>query len=269
MTGDSILLERVGNVATITINRPERYNALDDRAYVGLRKSWEEVRGDASVRAVVVTGAGDRAFCTGMDLAENAARGKPRDTARASFLATEASRASATQNHMWKPVVAAVNGVTAGAGLLLLADADYIVASDTATFLDGHTNSGQLAALEPIALLARIGLGNVLRLVTLGRAGKIDAAEALRIGLVTEVVAPDRLQERAAEIARAATAVSPATAAASKRALFAALELPRSIALQNGWEMIRRHWSHPDAVEGPKAFAEKREPVWSDEDSHA
>ena len=96
----------------------------------------------------------------------------------------------------------------------------------------------------------------------LGRAGRIDAATALRIGLVDEVTQPDLLRERAIELARAAATGSPAAIERTKRTIRASLELPLSEAMQAGWDSIVAHREHPDALEGPRAFAEKRPPVW-------
>jgi enoyl-CoA hydratase/carnithine racemase len=158
--------------------------------------------------------------------------------------------------------VVAVNGVCTGAGLHFVADADVVVASSTATFLDTHVSVGQVAAIEPITLLARIGLGSALRLTVLGRHGRIGADEALRIGLVDEVVEPARLRARAAELAEQAASGSPAAIEASKRAIRGALELPMRDAMQAGWELLLSHRDHPDSGEGPRAFAEKREAKW-------
>jgi enoyl-CoA hydratase/carnithine racemase len=117
--------------------------------------------------------------------------------------------------------------------------------------------------IEPITLLDRIGVGNALKMVVLGRAGRIDAAEALRISLVDEVVAPVQLRNRAIELAHAAASGSPSAIEKSKRAIRGALELPRRDAMQRGWELLlEQRADHPDAVEGPRAFVERREPNW-------
>jgi enoyl-CoA hydratase/carnithine racemase len=137
-----------------------------------------------------------------------------------------------------------------------------VVASSTATFLDTHVSVGQVAAVEPISLLPRIGLGNTLRLTILGRHGRIDAKEALRISLVDEVVEPGALLDRAIELGTLAASGSPAAIEGSKRAVRGALERPMSEAMQHGWELLLAHRQHPDSDEGPRAFAEKRDPTW-------
>jgi enoyl-CoA hydratase/carnithine racemase len=146
-----------------------------------------------------------------------------------------------------------------------VADADYVVASEAASFIDPHVSYGQVSALEPISLLHRVGLGNALALAVLGSGGRVGAADALRMGLVNEVVAPERLAERALELAERASKASPAAVERTKRAVWAALDLPYSDAMQAGWESIVAHRAHPDALEGPRAFNDKREPNWTSE----
>jgi enoyl-CoA hydratase/carnithine racemase len=152
--------------------------------------------------------------------------------------------------------------VCTGSGLHFVADADFVLASTAASFLDTHVSVGQVAAIEPITLLPRIGMGNALRLTVFGRHGRMAADEALRISLVDEVVEPARLLERAIELGEQAATGSPAAIESSKRAVRGALERPMADAMQYGWELLRAHREHPDSHEGPIAFAEKREPNW-------
>jgi enoyl-CoA hydratase/carnithine racemase len=256
---DEVLYELQDAVAVITLNRPDRLNALNQPMHEQLEKVWEEVKGDSRVRAVVVTGNG-RGFCVGMDLQQVSTTGGFRPV-RSDRIA-DIQKLTALNNDIWLPTIVAVNGVCAGGGLHFVADADVVVASDRASFVDSHVTVGQVAALEPISLMPRIGLGNALALSVLGNAGRIDAATALRIGLVNEVVPHDDLLRRSVEIAHAATQASPAAVEGTKRAIWAALELPMGEAMQLGWEMIVAHRSHPDALEGPRAFADKRRPDW-------
>ena len=122
---------------------------------------------------------------------------------------------------------------------------------------------GQVAAdRADHARAAHRALGNALRLAVLGRHGRIDVHEAHRISLVDEVVEPERLVDRAVELAELASSGSPGAIEASKRAIRGALERPMSEAMQHGWELLRAFRDHPDSKEGPVAFAEKREPRW-------
>jgi len=256
---DELRVERRRAVLVVTINRPDRMNALSQEVYDGLRDTWLSLADDPSIRAIVVTGAGDRAFCTGMDLKAFVERSGPRPLKPD---VQDEMTVTPLNCDIWLPTIVAVNGVCTGAGLHFIADADLVVASSTASFLDTHVSVGQVAAIEPITLLPRIGLGNALRLTVLGRHGRIGAQEALRIGLVDEVVAPDQLHARALELAEQAASGSPAAIEASKRAIHGALEVPMREAMQAGWELLLAHREHPDSIEGPRAFAEKREARW-------
>ena len=256
---EELLVERHGPVLVVTVNRPERMNALNQAVHDGLRETWTSLKTDRSVRAIVITGAGERAFCTGMDLQDHAARGGPRES-KANV--HDELRQTPLNCDVWLPTIVAVNGVCVGGGFHFVADADVVVASSAASFIDTHVSVGQVTALEPISLLPRIGLGNALRLTVLGRKGRIGAEDALRISLVDEVVAPEKLMERAVELAEIAASGSPAAVEASKRAVWAALDRPMAEAMQFGWELLLAHRQHPDSIEGPRAFAEKREPVW-------
>ena len=256
---DEVEVVRDGHVIVVTINRPERMNALNQAAHDTLRETWVSLHEDRSVRAIVITGAGDRAFCTGMDLQDHAARGGPRPSKPNVH---DELRQTPLRCGVWLPTIVAVNGVCVGGGFHFVADADVVVAGSSAAFIDTHVTVGQVTALEPIQLLPRIGLGNALKLAVLGRKGRISADEALRISLVDEVVEPDELLPRAIELAQIAAAGSPAAIEASKRAIWAALDRPYREAMQHGWELLLAHREHPDSIEGPKAFAEKREPKW-------
>lgn len=256
---DGLTVERTGRVLVVTIDRQERMNALSQEVYDGLVEAWSSAREDRAVRAIVITGAGERAFCTGMDLKAFAERGGPRPVKDDVH---EELRVTPMHCDVWLPTIVAVNGVCTGSGLHFVADADVVVASERASFLDTHVSVGQVTAIEPITLLPRIGLGNALRFAVLGRHGRIGAQDALRISLVDEVVEPSALMARAMELAEQAASGSPAAIEASKRAILGALDRPMREAMQHGWEYLLAHRAHPDATEGPVAFAEKRDPEW-------
>lgn len=256
---DELRVERRGSVLIVTIDRQDRMNSLSQEIHDDLLATWTALETDDSVRAIVITGAGDRAFCTGMDLKAFAERGGPRPVKADVH---EELRLTPLQCDVWLPTIVAVNGVCTGAGLHFIADADVVIASATASFLDTHVSVGQVTAIEPITLLPRIGLGNALRLAVLGRHGRLAADEALRISLVDEVVDPTLLLERAVELAELAATGSPAAIEASKRAIRGALERPMAEAMQHGWELLLAHRDHPDSTEGPMAFAQKREARW-------
>jgi (E)-benzylidenesuccinyl-CoA hydratase len=248
----SIRSELSDGVLTITIDNPDRMNSLGPRASKDLQAAWERARDDDEVRVVIFTAVGERAFCTGMDLSEAG----DLDTM------TEAPKVGPIENEMWKPVIVAVNGICAGAGLHYVAEADIAIAAAHATFVDPHVTVGQVAAFEPILLSHRMPFGAVARMALLGRAERIDAETARSLGLVTEVVDGPKLSERANELATTLKGNSLAAMIGTKKALWTALERPLSDAMAEGWKLITAHWDHPDATEGPRAFVEKRPPQW-------
>jgi enoyl-CoA hydratase/carnithine racemase len=198
-----------------------------------------------------------------MDLAENARRGGVRPQSAAAVDVRDVGKISALRNGCLTPTVIAVNGVCAGAGLHFVADADVVIASDRASFTDTHVSVGQVAALEPIMLSHRIGVGNALRLAVMGRALRLTPEQALAMSLVHEVVAADDLRRRAIEVATAIAQNSPAAVRATKQAIWQSVGMPLYEGMQQGWEHVRGHWTHPDASEGPRAFVEKRPANWA------
>jgi len=259
---ETLVVEVEGPVAIVNINRPDRLNALSPTMQVELRAVWEVLDADPSLRVGVITGTGDRAFCSGADVetVADVSRNRTSDYDRE-------SRFTPQQLHTRKPTICAVNGVCAGAGLHFVTDCDFAVAADTATFVDPHVNVGQVSALEPISMSRRMPLGAVLRMVLLGRGERIDAQRAYELGLVTEVVPAAELRAHAIKLAGLVAEGSPAAVALSREAIYESLELPLHEALRRGFVLLRSHADHhPDAQEGPKAFFEKRHPEWHVED---
>ncbi|WP_414900246.1 enoyl-CoA hydratase/isomerase family protein [Sphingomonas flavalba] len=252
-----ILVEDDGPVRIVTLNRPDRKNALSRAMLDGLAPVLTAARDDAVVRAIVITGAGD-AFCAGADV------GAVRKLADTADGATH-DMPLLTPRHcrVFKPTICAVNGLCASAGLHFVADCDIVIASDRAQFLDTHVDVGQVCAIEPIGLSRRMPLGPILRMVILGRAERLDAQRALELHMVSEVVPHDQLLERALQLAHIAARGSPAAMEASLRAIWDSLEHPLEEAYRRAWIDLVKHRQHPDAVEGPTAFFEKRQPVWS------
>ncbi|MFN8625975.1 MAG: enoyl-CoA hydratase/isomerase family protein [Candidatus Binatia bacterium] len=261
MTFETIRYEQQERVVTITLARPERLNAFNLTMAQELRAAWETVKRDPDVVCVVLTGAGERAFCTGVDVAD-VAHGETQESAAAERQHSPWCHLTAVQNRCWKPVIAAVNGMVCGGGLHFIADSDLILCSQTATFFDTHVKVGLVAGLEPVSLARRIPLEAVLRMALLGGAERIDARRAYEIGLVGEVVAPDRLLPRAHTLAAAIGQHSPTALARSKRAIWEGLDLGLDAALERAWRVIKEHADHPDLKEGSRAFVEKRRPRW-------
>jgi len=260
---ENLLYQRHEHVAVLTLDRPERGNSITARMHAGLRAVWEEVRRDPEVRVVVVTGAGERHFCTGADVGALAERGT---VAAGSGRLAEEVFYTARQARVWKPMVCALNGLVAAAGLHFVVDADIVVASRTAAITDTHVNVGMIGAVENIGLLQRLPLGAALRLTLVGRDYRMPAQRAYELGLVDELAEPAELLTVAMDLARSIAANSPTAVSLSQQALWGSLELPYSDALERGWEMVKAHRGHPDAREGPRAFVERRPPSWAPPD---
>ncbi|MFI5040589.1 MAG: enoyl-CoA hydratase/isomerase family protein [Acidimicrobiales bacterium] len=263
LTGElpGLLYEKRDHIAYLTINRPDRANSLHATMIEPIKAIWAEIRDDPWIRCTVVTAAGDRFFSTGADVGAVAARG---GVSSGKGPLSQSVFWSPRQNNVWKPTVTAVNGMVAGAGLHFVVDADIIVAAEHAVFLDTHVNVGMVGALENIGLAKRLPLGSALRMTLCGRSYRMPAQRAYELGLVDEVVPADKLLETADEIAHQIAANSPAAVQLSMQAMWGSLEMGYRDSLEYGWALLRMHWDHPDFKEGPRAFAEKREPQWYD-----
>jgi enoyl-CoA hydratase len=257
-----ILLEKAGGIATITLNRPQRLNALTPAMWrEQLPRIWQEAEHDAAVRVIVFTGAGDRAFCSGADvqalstLAQSDLEEAPRD---------QVLLISARHNQVTKPVITAVNGLCAGGGLMFVADSDITIAAEHATFFNPAVSIGQLAFVAPATWSRWVPFPALMRMTLMGIKERLDARRALELGIVTEVVPGAALRERASELAGLIASNSPAAVRASKRILWESLDHGLSAAHALAERIGAQYRGHPDSVEGPKAFMEKRAPRWKD-----
>jgi len=261
-TYETLLVERDGPVGWLIFDRPDAANAMDARMLDELELAWTELADDPAVRVIVNTGAG-RAFQTGVDVVQlsrhpEAMRAQSRRTRNAEL------RLTAWHNQVWKPVIAAVNGVCAGGGLHFVADADIVIAASDATFLDPHVSVGQVTAYEAIGLVRKMPVEAVMRMAMVGRHERMSAQRALELGMVSQVVdPPERLRDEAQALAEKIARNSPAAMAATKRALWGALEVGLTDACKAGAAELVSMWGHPDQTEGPLAFTEKREPDWA------
>jgi enoyl-CoA hydratase len=210
---ETLRLERRGPVGWLVFDRPDAGNAMDARMMDELEQAWH---------TLVNTGAGD-AFQTGLDLAQlardpEALREQSRRTKRFEL------RFTAWHNDVWKPVIAAVNGVCAGGGLHFVADADIVIASTRASFVDPHVSVGQATVYETIALAKKSPMEAVLRMAFVGRHERLSAARAYQLGVCSEVVEPEALEQSAQALGETIARNSPEALARTKRALWNALE---------------------------------------------
>jgi enoyl-CoA hydratase/carnithine racemase len=241
------------NIATITINRPERLNAMDAEHYQGLSAAWTQVRDDNDIRVAIVTGAGDRAFSTGADIK--------------SFLTapTELREMWLTQREqllnrgleVWKPVIAAVNGYCLAGGMTLLLATDIRIAAEHATFSVAEVKRGIIPGNGGTQrILEQLPYAIGMEMLLTGEA--IDAASAAGFGLINKVVAKDRLMEEARAMARRIAANAPLAVQAAKELAVRAREMDRSTGFRVEALINRLLQFTDDAKEGPAAFAAKR-----------
>lgn len=249
---DELLVEVAGRVATLTINRPERRNAMDLETLDALADAWRTLEADADVRAVILTGAGDEAFSSGADLRDFA---PPSERHRLG----PSHPAFFPERTLGKPLIAAVNGYCLAGGCELLLACDIGVAAEHATFAIPEPTLGLFpAGGSAVRAPRRLGWTAAMELLLTGE--RIDASEALRIGLVNRVVPIEYLSQTAQAIAEQIAANSPAAVRAIKECALetGGLALEEAFARQD--EFSRRVHAGPDAAEGIEAFREKRAP---------
>jgi crotonobetainyl-CoA hydratase len=256
---EPVLVERDGHVLVVTLNRPEARNAVNGPLTLGVGTALEEAEQDGAIRAVVLTGAGDVSFCAGADL-KAIARGESLNPP-----GTEAWGFAGVVSHpISKPVIAAVNGAAFGGGTELVLAADLVVAADGAIFGLPEVRRGLIAAAGGLVRLPeQLPRKIAMELILTGE--PIDATTALRWGLVNAVVPGDQVRAAALDLAHRIAANAPLAVQASKRVAQGirggAVPAEQDAWAANDQEIIALMGTE-DAIEGPTAFAEKREPVW-------
>jgi enoyl-CoA hydratase/carnithine racemase len=264
-TFETLLYEEDDGVATVTLNRPEVHNSFDIRMERELRDLWTSLRWHDAVRVVILTGAGEQAFCTGIDRQEAIAEdylGAPEDLdpiaagpVRTPFMYNDPGVfINPKQNDMWKPVVAAVNGMACGGALYMLGESDIIIAADHATFFDPHVTYGMVAGFEAVHLLQKLPLGETLRMTLLGAHERMTAARAHQLGLVSEVVPHAQLMERAMWVARTIASAPTYAVQGTVRAVWMAHELARREAMAHVSSFVALGTQFENIVEGQETF---------------
>src|SRR6185312_15180286 len=194
-----------------------------------MTRAWHAVKLDESVHAVVLRAAGDRAFSAGLDIKES--YGQPENVWNHE---DPGEALSPKWQKMWKPVVCAVQGICTAGAFYFVNESDVVICSSDATFFDSHVSAGLVCALEPVGLMRRIGLGESLRMALMGNSERIGAQTALRIGLVTEVVAAEQLWSRAHEIAATIAGFPPSATQGTVKAIWESLDRPYRAAMEQG-----------------------------------
>ena len=262
MSSDLIKLEVADGVVTITLNRPDRLNALGAAMRNQLFEALEAMETDPEARVVMITGAG-RAFCSGGDVKEMSERrnadGSSSMEARPGDFLPMRDRILAKLQGMPKPVIAAVNGIAAGAGMNLALGCDLRIASDRAAFGEVFVKRGLHPDWGGTWLLPRlVGMAKALELILFGEV--IPAEEALRLGIVNKVVPHDHFTAEAAEWARRLAEGPPIALGLAKRGVYRNLAADLASALEYETFAQQIVWASEDAGEGIRAFLEKRTP---------
>ena len=260
MSYETLEVVRRGHVGWLMFNRPDVLNAFNLKMAEELSEAWRELDADDRVRVIVNTGRG-RAFQTGVDVREVSDAGGMGN--RNSGGSQAQGGMTARTNDVWKPVIAAVNGLCVGAAFHFVADADIVVASRAAVFMDAHVSVGQVAALEPIGLIGRIPFEAIMRMVLMGRHERFGPDRARELGLISQIFEEETFEAEVQALAETVARNSPTTMMVSKKAIWQGLECGRQAALAYGLEAVKDLWDHPDNVEGARAFAERREPDWA------
>ncbi|WP_415938133.1 enoyl-CoA hydratase/isomerase family protein [Streptomyces sp. 039-1] len=231
--GLAVAVDKDTGVAVLTLDRPHRLNAIDLATAAELAHTWAAFRFDDTVRAVVVTGAGPRAFCTGID--RDARVPQPSSP----YMVDDPLAAIGPKaNDLWKPVIAAVHGMACGGAFYLLGEAEFVVADETATFFDPHTTYGMVSAYESVYLAQRMPFGEVARMALMGTAERISARRAYEVGLVSELTPPGGAVAAAVACATVIASYPADAVQGTVRALWQAQEATRAAALAHAPQLV-------------------------------
>jgi enoyl-CoA hydratase/carnithine racemase len=260
---EPIIYEVRGHVAHLTINRPDAMNAMDSHAHLELSRALDAIGQDEQVRVVILTGAGERAFSAGRDLKEVAAEPGMSSEEKQVLAARWREVRRLTDRHdFFKPIIAAVNGMALGGGFELALACDIIVAASHASFALPEPKRGLIATAGGVHRLPRqIPLKVAMGMLLTGQA--ISAGRAMELGLVNQVVPAAELEDAAAAWADQILECAPLSVQATKQSAMAGLGHALPDAIGRSYTLEERRKTSCDSVEGPRAFAAKRKPIWT------
>ncbi|MBI2847116.1 MAG: enoyl-CoA hydratase/isomerase family protein [Chloroflexi bacterium] len=251
----AVLYEKKGNVAYITLNRPEVMNAMDQDVYNGLNQAFHDIDTDPNIRVGIVTGAGDKAFSAGADLKKMHSRHVPDE-----FWQPWRQDQFYLGLNVAKPLIAAINGYCLAGALELATFCDIRIASENSSFGAPEVRWNLLHGYGALRLVQAIPLASAMELLLTGK--RIDAKEALRIGLVSRVVPSSKLMPTAMEIADAICENGPMAVKVTKELALRGANMPLDQAIRLFWALRAIVYESEDTKEGPMAFSEKRKPVF-------
>lgn len=263
MMTEILLRENTGAVATLTLNRPEKLNALSEELMTALQDTLDAISVDPAIRVVILRGAG-KGFCAGHDLGQMQANRQGPDGGRAYYMAlfAQCTRLMTTIPRMPQPVIAQVHGMAAAAGCQLVASCDMAVAAETARFGVNGVNIGLFCSTPMVALSRNIPRKHAFELLSTG--DFLDAGRALDLGLVNRVAAEDALEDQTRSLADQVAAKLGSAVKVGKRAFYEQIEMQTDAAYGHTARVIAENMLHPDTAEGVQAFLEKRPPDWPD-----
>ncbi|WP_329119405.1 enoyl-CoA hydratase/isomerase family protein [Streptomyces sp. NBC_01353] len=229
----TVVRDKETGVAVVTLDRAEKHNAITLDMARQLADTWREFRYEDEVRAVVVTGAGTRAFCTGIDRSAEVPQPSSPYTIDDPLIAI-----GPKANDLWKPMVAAVEGMACGGAFYLLGEAEFLVAGEGASFFDPHTTYGMVSAFETIHMAQKMPFGEVARMALMGTAERISARRAYETGLVSELTEPGGALDAARRAAAVIASYPTEAVQGTVRALWSAKEAARAQALAHAPHLI-------------------------------
>ena len=260
---ETVIYEERDGVAWITLNRPERHNAFNHKMQKEMRDIWRSLRFNEDVRCAVLTGAGEKAFCTGIDRMEQMGGDETEDsdyTVVGSHGGTPFHFNDPGDNlgpkscDLWKPVIAAVNGMACGGAFYMLGEVEFIIAAEHATFFDPHVTYGMTASFEPIHMAGITPFCEIMRMSLMGNYERLTAQRAHEIGMVSEVVPADQLLDAAGFCATAIASQPKLAIEGTVRALWGAREFGSRAAVRLGYAYVGLGTSQDSIAEGQKLF---------------
>jgi enoyl-CoA hydratase/carnithine racemase len=267
---ETITYEEADGVATVTLNRPDVHNAFNSLMQREMKVMWRALRRHDPVRCIVLTGAGEKAFCTGIDRMEQ--MGGERDSSydvevvgsgETPFMFNDPGDNLGPKScDLWKPVIAAVNGMACGGAFYMLGETEFIIAAQHATFFDPHVTYGMTAAFEPIHMAGITPFPEIMRLSLMGSYERMSADRAHQIGMVSEVVPGAALAARAHEVASIIASQPKLAIEGTVRALWSTRSMPQREAVRLGYAYVAMGTSQESIAEGQKLFSSGRRVEW-------
>jgi enoyl-CoA hydratase/carnithine racemase len=259
MAYETLLYEEADGVAVVTLNRPDVYNAFNTKMCEELSGLWRDLATNDAVRCILLTAAGEKAFCTGIDRSEITADGAEFDP---EAYEDPGSKLGPKSNELYKPVIAAVQGMACGGAFYMLGEVEFIIAADTATFFDPHVTYGMTAVFEPLLMMRRMPFGEIARLTLMGNHERMSARRAYEIGLVSEVVPATELRVSAMSAASAIASQPAHAVQATVRALWTGAERSPTDALAQGAQLLAAGTTREALEEGQQVFTSGKRIDW-------